>query len=75
MPAVPPPAADRRRRPPRPGPGGPRGERGATYDLGAAVAAGVLEAGLPLLVGPVPEAGVFNLRRTGRAIRRGQSRR
>lgn len=33
-----------------------------THHLGAAVPAGVLEAGLPLLVGSVPEAGVFDLK-------------
>lgn len=44
---------------------GPRGlpahQGPATYDLRAAVAAGVLEACLALLVGPVPEARVLNL--------------
>lgn len=56
-------------------PPGPRGPRATsdlarasvpvfappTYDLGAAVAAGILKAHLPLLVGPVPEARVLNL--------------
>lgn len=32
-----------------------------TYDFGATIPAGVLEAGLPLLVGPVPEPGVLDL--------------
>lgn len=54
---------------PNPPRGPPQTPPGPTYDLGAAVPAGVLEAGLPLLVGPVPEAGVFNLRGTGRSIR------
>lgn len=38
---------------------------GGTYDLGASVAAGVLEAGLALLMRPVPEASVLNLQATG----------
>lgn len=36
-------------------------EQCCTYDFWAAIPAGVLEAGLPLLVGPVPEPGVLDL--------------
>lgn len=39
----------------------PRAPAQRTYDFRAAVAAGVLEARLALLVGPVPEARVLNL--------------